>query len=355
MTERCVESSAACAAAAARDAAFSISAARQIVKDLFAHRAAIYWADFLLSLAVAYGAVALYLSSRPFSPRCLAAFVIAAFALYRCGVFMHEIVHLPPGRLRVFRSAWNVLFGIPALTPSFMYQSHMDHHNPRYFGTARDGEYLPLGAGPVRRLVLYVLQIPLLPAFAVFRFLVLTPLSFLDPRLRRAVLERASSYVINPKYRRALPSDERHGTWVALEIAIFLELAAFFGLVLAGRIPWAVLVELYLLAIASSGLNALRTLAAHGYRNTGAPVSLLGQIEDSINIPGHPLTTGLLFPVGLRYHALHHLFPALPYHALGAAHHRLMQHLPADSPYRRTVRPGYLHTLRDLWRSARAR
>ncbi len=40
-----------------------------------------------------------------------------------------------------------------------------------------------------------------------------------------------------------------------------------------------------------------------------------------------------MFPVGLRYHALHHLFPFLPYHNLGKAHARLIARLPAGSPY----------------------
>ena len=339
----------------AESAAHSLPEARELVKDLFEPHALRYWTDFLLSLAVAYGAVALYLSASPLSALFIASFIVAAFALFRCGVFMHELVHLPARHLRVFRAAWNVLFGIPALTPSFMYKCHADHHNPRHFGTPRDGEYLPLGAGPIRRIILYLIVIPVLPVLAVVRFLVLTPVSLLHPRLRRAVLERASSYVINPKYRRSLPPEERHWTWVALEIAIFLELAVFFGLLLAGALAWTVLAKLYVLAVAAAGLNWVRTLAAHGYRNTGAPMTFREQIEDSIGIAGHPLLTELLFPVGLRYHSLHHWFPALPYHALGAAHRRLMASLPQDSPYRRTMHPSYLHAVREMWRSARSR
>jgi hypothetical protein len=59
-----------------------------------------------------------------------------------------------------------------------------------------------------------------------------------------------------------------------------------------------------------------------------------------------------LFPVGLRYHGLHHLLPSLPYHSLGIAHRRLMAQLPADSPYRSTIRGGFLETAGELWRSA---
>jgi len=332
---------------------FPLAQTRRIIQDLFEHRAAIYWTDFLVSMSIAYGAVAVYLTSAPLSAACCISFIVAAFALFRCGVFIHEIVHLPTDRLRLFRAAWNIVFAIPNLMPSFAYKSHADHHNPRHFGTPRDGEYLPLGAGPVSGLVLYFLQLPVLPALAICRFLVLTPVSFLHPRLRRWVLERASSYVINPRYRRAVPPDEPHGTWVALEIAIFVELAVFFGLLVSRRVPWTVFAALYVLGTFAAGLNWLRTVAAHGYRNGGSRMTFAEQIEDSITVPGHSWLTELLFPVGLRYHALHHMFPSLPYHSLGTAHQRLMMHLPADSVYRRTVRRSYLQAVREIWRSAR--
>ena len=332
---------------------FSIAQARALVRDLFEHRAWIYWTDFILTMLVAYGAVALYLSSPVFSLPCFIGFTVAAFALLRCGVFIHEIAHMPRGRMPLFQAAWNILFGIPVLMPSFMYKNHVDHHNPRHFGTLQDGEYLPLGAGPVRRIVFYFLQVPLLPALAIIRFLVLTPLSFVYPRLRRWVWERASSYVINLQYRRTLPVDEPRGTWIALEAAIFVELAVFAALLFSGNVAWTVFVELYVLGIAASGLNSIRTIAAHGYRNTGATMSFPEQIQDSNTVAGHSPLTVLLFPVGLRYHCLHHLFPTLPYHSMGIAHRRLVAQLPADFPYRGTIRRGFLEVAAELWRSAR--
>jgi fatty acid desaturase len=192
----------------------------------------------------------------------------------------------------------------------------------------------------------------LLPALAIVRFLVLTPLSFMHPRLRRWVLVHASSFVINPRYRRRVPADEPHGTFVALEAAIFLELVVFAALLISGKVALSVFVRLYVLGMAASGLNWIRTLAAHGYRNTGGAMSYLEQIEDSNTVIGPPWLTELIFPVGLRYHCLHHMFPALPYHALGTAHRRLMAQLPANSPYRSTMRRGLLHAVAVLWRSA---
>jgi fatty acid desaturase len=104
----------------------------------------------------------------------------------------------------------------------------------------------------------------------------------------------------------------------------------------------------------SLGLNYVRNVAAHRYRNEGEPMTYTEQLLDSINITGHPIWTELLFPVGLRYHALHHIFPSLPYHNLGRAHRRLMAELPMDSPYRRTVHPSFASVVRQLWNDARS-
>ena len=73
-----------------------------------------------------------------------------------------------------------------------------------------------------------------------------------------------------------------------------------------------------------------------------------------MNITGTGFVTELFFPLGLRYHALHHLFPALPYHNLGRAHRRLVAQLPAGSPYHKTVFPTYWSALRALFADARA-
>jgi fatty acid desaturase len=343
------------AAAEPLQTSFSVQEAKRIVDDLFVPDPAIYWADFLATTAVAYGFSALYLTAPDFSWEQAITFVIAGLALFRAGVFIHEIVHMPKGRMTAFKAVWNVVYGGPMLTPSFMYKNHSDHHSWRNYGTARDGEYLPMGApGSSRKILGYLAQVPLLPAFAILRFLVLGPVSLLVPRLRRWVLERASSYVCNPGYRRELPANEKRGTWVAMEVLCFVSLATVFGLAIAGMIPWATIVELYVLGMYAAGLNWIRNLVAHRYTNAGDQMSHVDQLADSINIPGHPVLTELLFPIGLRYHALHHLFPALPYHALGKAHRRLMAELPADSPYRSTVRAGFLAALAELLRNAGA-
>jgi fatty acid desaturase len=59
-------------------------------------------------------------------------------------------------------------------------------------------------------------------------------------------------------------------------------------------------------------------------------------------------------PVGLRYHALHHLMPRVPYHSLGEAHRRLVASLPADSPYHQAARRELIPALAELVRRMRA-
>jgi fatty acid desaturase len=83
-------------------------------------------------------------------------------------------------------------------------------------------------------------------------------------------------------------------------------------------------------------------------------MNFVEQMLDSINYPHHPLTAGLWAPIGLRFHALHHIFPTMPYHALAKAHRRLMRDLPADSPYRQTEAKSLTTEIVALWRRARA-
>src|SRR4029077_16777418 len=69
-------------------------------------------------------------------------------------------------------------------------------------------------------------------------------------------------------------------------------------------------------------VNSRRTRAAHRYHTDGNTRGKHDQVLDSVDIPGG-VYSALWAPVGLRYHALHHHFPTIPYHNLGAAYARL--------------------------------
>jgi fatty acid desaturase len=332
---------------------FSIREARAIVRDLFQPNPAIYWADFLLSMAVG---AACFFAARRFAPPLSAAQIvltcIASLAYYRAALFTHELTHLRDGSFRAFRVAWNLLCGIPFFMPSFLYHTHLAHHARKHYGTPDDGEYLPLAILPRREILKYLLQPFLVPVLAIVRFLVLAPLAWVSPGLRRWIHQRASSMVMDPGYVRPLPTRRELRLWRLQEAACFLFGLVAASLIAVGWLPFSLLVHFYLMSVLVLFLNNIRTLGAHRFRHRGEPLTFVDQLLDSVNYSRQPLLNELWAPVGLRFHALHHLFPSLPYHALPEAHRRLMQQLPSDSPYRQTESPSLFASIREMWRSA---
>jgi fatty acid desaturase len=321
-----------------------------LVHDLFRPEPKIFWTDFLVSLTIGYASAGMYLLSN--HPALMGVgLVIAACALYRVSLFMHEIVHFRRREMRAFKITWNLLAGIPLLTPSWFYESHNAHHNTHQYGTDEDGEYLPLGNGALRDVLMFLSQVFVQPIVVLLRFL-LAPLTFVHPRVRQWTLEHASSFVINIRYKRHIPADAPRKIWAAMDLACSARAWMIPIAVLTGLKPWTNVPKLYLLAISILTLNYVRTLAAHLYLNNGRRMSHEEQLLDSTTITGGWLLE-LMCPVGLRYHALHHLFPAMPYHNLHIAHRRLMEKLPEDAAYRRVVFPTYWSVLRHLFRSIR--
>ena len=332
---------------------FSVAEARKLVSDLFTPNPWIYWLDLLVTLAVAYTAAVIFLLSSHLSIAAIVCYAVAGIGLFRAALFMHEVVHFRRGDMVSFKIAWNVLAGIPMLTPSFLYDSHLAHHNTHHYGTGNDGEYLPLGVGSLGNILRFLIQIFCLPLFVGLRFFIGTPISFLHPRLRQWILERASSFVINFSYRRAIPENAPRRIWALVELGCWLRASLIFVAPLLSLGPWTRILQIYAIALLALGLNHFRTLVAHRYLSTGDKMSFFEQLSDSVNITGVPILTELFFPVGLRYHALHHLYPSIPYHNLGIAHRRLMAALPADSTYHRATSSGFWSAVRDLLRSSR--
>ena len=326
--------------------------ARTLIGDLFRRSAAIYWTDLLLSSAVAWALAAVYFTAPAWSAGQILAFLGASVLFFRVGTFIHEIVHMPGGQMTGFKRAWNGLLGIPLLMPWVLYRNHIEHHNHLQFGTPADGEYLPLGSSPQTETLKYVGQAPLLPLFMIVRFGVLGPLSWLHGGVREWVLTRVSAAVSNPYYAKRFPKrDERHLQIV--EALCFAYLATIAFLMWQGSVSVTQFFMGYALLAFTLALNWVRNLAAHRYVNGGGRMTMAEQVAESINITGQTWLTVFMFPVGLRYHALHHMFPALPYHHLGEAHRRLMAGLPADALYRGCNRDSYFTAVRELWQSAR--
>jgi len=339
---------------------FSLAEARAIVRDQFQPKAWIYWTDFLVSILVGHACYALTrrmgaIVADPLWLRyalqvlCFA----ATCALYfRAASFIHEVVHLPERKFRAFRFVWNLLCGIPFLMPSFTYQTHLEHHRRKLYGTDHDGEYLALGRMPPWVMLVYLSQPLWVPPLAVLRFLVLTPLTWISPAFGRWIHQRASSLVMDPRYLRPLPTPQEMRIIRLQEVMCFLWLLgiAVVPPVFLGRWPIPFVIHGYLTAVVLLTFNCLRTMAAHRFWSEGHEVTFVEQMLDSVNIDSRSPLEMILNPVGLRFHALHHMFPSLPYHNLAKAHRKLMQELPADSLYRQTNEPSIAVAIAKLWR-----
>jgi fatty acid desaturase len=338
----------------------------QVVKDLFQPNPAIYWADFLLSFFVGLAAYLAVLRMPPLSWQQVGCYLVSIILFYRSALFIHEIVHFRDSAMKSFRFVWNLFCGIPFMMPTFTYYTHSDHHIRKHFATHQDGEYLPLAAQSPIYLFFYLCQPFFMPILAVGRFMFLTPLSYFSPAIRKFAHERASSMVIDLRYMRPLPSRRVLRIMRFQEACCCLICWGFAYMLLFhhgqefGRIQFKLtywnLVQVYATSVGILMLNHVRTLGAHRYTNLERrEMTFIEQLLDSVNYPHYAWLAELAMPVGLRFHALHHLCPALPYHNLGKAHRKLMQELPADSIYRQTVSPSLKtaiwQVVRSSWRT----
>jgi len=278
--------------------------AAMLTRDLHTPNPVMYWGDCFGSAAIGYAALLGAIASG--NAWLTAALVLVSIlTLYRAALFIHEITHLDHRKLPGFRLAWNIGIGAPLMLPSFLYEGiHAVHHSRAHYGTERDPEYLPLAH--------------------------MRPWTL--PPLRRVIVERFSALEVNPTYHRPAPEGDFARRWKVQEAAASVVAITILATTALGILPLRAF-ALYCGVVAGVALlNQTRTLVAHLWENDGEQLSLTEQYRDSTNVPA--AFPGVLWaPVGLRFHALHHLLPRLPYHSLPEAHRRLSAALPESSAY----------------------
>lgn len=330
-----------------------LRAAVEQTRDISAAKGSIYWPDMLVSAGLGYAglASAILIDTTWLAVLCG---IASALAFYRALLFIHELTHIHRDALPGFRFGWNLLVGVPMMMPSLMYENvHTLHHARTRYGTVEDPEYLPLALMKPWSLPMFILISLLLPIGLLIRSALLVPLGVIVPPLRRLVWERASALSINPAFRRRPAEGEfaRQVFWQELGASVW----ALFLVGYAVMQDWRPLAIGLVIISVTAVLNQIRTLVAHLWQNEGEPMTVTAQFLDSVNVPPPGLLAELWAPVGLRYHALHHLLPSLPYHALPEAHRRLHSQLGGASTYARANYAGLLPLVGYLARSTMGR
>jgi fatty acid desaturase len=318
---------------------------RVLLEDLRAPNVAVYALDIGASALLAWLAFALALWA-PGGAIHFAAGLVAVLAAYRALAFIHELFH--QHAMHGLRHFWHALVGVPLLLPLLLYLPiHQAHHSAKTYGTQEDGEYDNFaGRQGLMLLKLFLLNLALPIALPV-RFGVLTPLAWLWPTVRSKVIPQFIHLALRVPFI-APPLGARYAREAArIEVACMLFVWLLAGVWVSGAhdavVAWAVLL------VAIGTLNTARAaVSTHLYVELKAGRGTMGQVEDSTNLVSRSALTWLLCPAGLQFHALHHMFPHLPYHHLRTAHQRLSAAMPANADYHHSTAQNLAQGLRRM-------
>lgn len=311
-----------------------------------------FFLDLYFTALVAWSSLWL-LSVRPLDFWSAPLFLLVYFSFYRGNAFIHEVVHFRK-KLKGLGLSYNLLFGFPNRIPYYMHEPHKFHHYPATFGTVHDPEYLYLKGKGVIYFFRPFVAAPLSPFVLLFRFGLLPLFMWALPlQKRKTIFHRFSSLVVNPGYYRPLEKEEdlKQGFYQDLGCVLFL--LFFIGGWFMEWIPSSFFVWWYFMAITTTAVNMFRARVAHLYDNDSLnTLKPLEALRDSVTVEGS-WVSAFWAPLGLRFHAIHHLAPHIPYHNLGKAHRALKQQLENTHPYIQTVVPSlksglnqYLRTLK---------
>lgn len=302
----------------------------------------VFWGSCLLIFLIDHIAFAAFL------------FPFAVFSLYRGMLLIHEITHMRKKPIPFYKNCWNLVFGIPLLMPSYFFETHIGHHTKENFGTDSDPEYDYFVRSGKHVVILYLLSGLTLPPILFLRFSILPPIAAILPSFRHFLDKRGSSATIHNRYNRKIPSNKsKILEWRVQETFCFIYCWAIIAAISFGYIPIKLLVIILASAVLALSLNNIRTVTSHRFELNKGPHSLMAQVLDSSTFEAknglHSLWIELWAPLGLRYHALHHLFPNIPFHNLNKIHKEFRKNNSLFPDYEKTLEYGYWKTFKNLF------
>lgn len=282
--------------------------------------------------------------------------LIAIYFIYRGTLLVHEVSHIAK-KVKGLRLAFNILFGWPNAYPVYLGDAHLFHHGKRTYGTARDPEYKFISKFDALTLLRPFISSLLLALVQLIRFGIF-PVSylFLSRKQKVWVYQNISTLAFSMDYKRPIKNEGLEvSRMIRNDVMCMLYKATVGLLIVVGVLPLETLWVWYVVVVISSTLNMYRALFNHFYTNSNLrPLSWEQHLLDTVTIE-EGLSSKLIFVNGLNYHAIHHLFPELPYTNLAAAHRELMEKLPPDHIYKKNTFKSVFHVLKrsfSLGRSA---
>ena len=93
--------------------------ARDLVRDLHEPKPRLFWMDLVLTAIIGWSAFSAAAGLDSYWS--IFALVAMSLAMYRGLCVIHELTHIRARTLPGFETAWNLLFGVPLLLPSFVF------------------------------------------------------------------------------------------------------------------------------------------------------------------------------------------------------------------------------------------
>ena len=332
---------------------FSVTELTHLIAHLKNPSPTIYWIDYLSSSTL--GALCLFFSIHTDDFLASAAMLLVSiFSFYRALGFIHEIVHQKNQQfMRFFVPVWNIFTGSLFFLPSPYYLCHLKHHSSGDYGTVRDPQYPNFVENRPPPMVFFIFISVVPPVFFCIRSLIIAPASILVAKLRPFVIKYLSSFA-EPGYAADYRSDEKNQilTYEMLHFLIWLGIgfSIYSGIV---GIEW--LKTWLVILFGVYALNGFRILGEHKYDYgfSGTRLTRDEMFFDSYNYTS--IFNELIYTTGLRYHALHHLMPSIPYHNLPKAHKIIQKKFGSDSPYGTVNTKSHVKNVAKLvFRKARA-